>query len=56
MGDANYFDEIKKNMSYNLDSKHDSARYGKSVITLDIVKSCCHRSLRDLCVQTDGAW
>ena len=53
---ANYIDDIRKNTLYNLDSKYDSTRNGKNVTTLDRLKSCCHHSLRDLCVHTDGAW
>ena len=53
---ANCFDEIRKNILYNLESKHDSARNGKSVTTLERLKNCCHHSLRDLCIQTDGAF
>ena len=43
-------------MLYNLDSKHDSARNGENLTTSDRLKSCCHHSLQDLCVHTDGAW
>ena len=41
---VNCFDEIRKNVLYNVDSKHDSARNGKSVTTLEKLKSCCHPS------------
>ena len=47
--------EIRKNMLFNFGSKHDSASNGRSVTTLDKLKSCCHHSLRDLFVHTDGA-
>ena len=53
---AKYFNEIRKNMLHNHDSKHDNVRNGRSVITLDKVKRCCHHRLRDLCAHTDGAW
>ena len=53
---AKCFNEIRKNMLYNLDSKHDSARNGKSLTTLERLKSCCHHSPRDFCVLKDGAW
>ena len=33
---------------------HDLGNDGKN--KLDTLKSCCHHSLKDLCVQTDGAW
>ena len=36
--------------------QHSSMRCGSDVSSLDRLKSCCHHSLRDMCVHTDGAW
>ena len=44
---AKCFTEIRKNMLYSFDSKHDSASNGKNVTTMDRFKSCCRHSLRD---------
>ena len=48
---ANCFDEIQKSMIHNLCNRHNghSNRF-------DVLKSCCHDSLWDVCVHTDGAW
>ena len=52
---SNQFDGIRKNMMYKYGSKHDSARNGRNVPVLERLQSCCHHSLTDLCVDTDGA-
>ena len=49
------FYEMMKNMLYNLGSKHDNAINVKGVTTLERLKSCCHHSLGDPLVYTDGA-
>ena len=48
---ANCFNEIWKSMIHDLGSRHNGVGN-----RLDRLKSCCHHSLRDLCVQSDGAW
>ena len=47
--DANCFNEIQNSMNHDIFSRH----YGGSN-RLDRSKSCCHHSLRDLCIHTDG--
>ena len=53
---ASCFDEIKKNMIYHLCSRHNGERNRSDATSFDKCESCCHHSLRDMCVQTDGAW
>ena len=53
---ANYFDQIRKNMTYNLGSRHNSATNRPAMTSLYRLKRCCHHSLSYLCVYTDGAW
>ena len=48
---ANCFDKIQKSMIHDLGSRHNGGSN-----RFDRLKSCCHHSLRDLCVHTDGAW
>ena len=48
-------DEIKKTDS-DLGSRHSCKRNRSDVTSLDILKSCCHHSLRGMCVQAEGAW
>ena len=43
-------------MIHDLHSRHNGERNISDVTSLDKLKSCCHNNLRDLCVQTDGAW
>ena len=45
------FDEIEKSMIHDVGSRHNNGRN-----QLQMLKSCCHHNLRDLCVHTDGAW
>ena len=47
--------KIRKNMTYNLGSKSDSAMNKTCVTSLNRLQSCYH-TLRDLCVHTDGSW
>ena len=48
---ANCYNEIQKSMIHDIGSMHNSGSN-----RLERLKSCCHYSLRDLCVYTDGAW
>ena len=48
---VNCFNEILKSMIHDLGSRQN---VGSN--RLDRLKSCCHYSLIDLSVQTDGAW
>ena len=52
---ANCFYEIQKNMIHDLGSIHNGVRNRSNVISLKRLKSCCHYSLQDLCVHTNGA-
>ena len=45
------FNEIQQSMIYDIRSSHNSDSK-----QLKKLKSCCHHSLRDLCVHTDVAW
>ena len=47
----NCFNEIQKSMVHDLGSRHNGGSN-----RLDRLKSYCYHGLRDLCVQTDGAW
>ena len=45
------FGEIQKSMIHDIGSRHNSGSNW-----LEMLKSCCHHSLRHLCVHTYGAW
>ena len=49
---ANCFNEIWKNMIHDIGSRQNGVRNRSDVSSLDRLKSSCHDSLRDLCVQT----
>ena len=45
-----------KKMIHDLGSRQNGVRNRSDVSSSDILKSCCHHSLRDVCVHTDSAW
>ena len=48
---AKCFNEIQRCMIHDIGSRHNSDSN-----QLNKLKSCCHHSLKDLCVHKDGAW
>ena len=48
---AKCVNEIQQSMTHDVGSRHNSGSN-----ELKMLKSCCHHSLKDLCVHTDGAW
>ena len=48
---ANCFNEIQKSMIHHLGCRRNCGSN-----RLERLKSCCHHSLRDMCVHRDGAW
>ena len=45
------FDEIQQNMIHDPGSRHNGGSD-----QLRMLKSCCHNSLKELCVHTHGEW
>ena len=45
------FNEIQQSLIHDVGSRHNSDSN-----QLKLLESCCHHSLRNLCVHTDGAW
>ena len=43
-------------MIHYFGSRHNCERNRSGVTSFDRLKSYCHNSQRDLCVQTDGTW
>ena len=52
---ANCFDKMQKSMIHDNSSSHNGNRKRLALSPFNKLKSYCHHSLRDLCIQTDGA-
>ena len=51
------FNQMRKNIIiYSLCNRQDCGTNGICVTALDRLKSCCHHSLKDMCIHTVDAW